>query len=698
MPNCSKGIVVAAALCLCAACLTRPHRGAAQTGETTLREHLEGAQRFQQSGKLNEAAGQYRAFLAEAMGELAIGHVRAGDYSKAPSYFDEALELEPNSPELRLEYARAALLQGELSRAETLARAFLREYPRDSQGSATAHQILGRALLKKNQDQQARRELEAAVALDPSFENGYDLAVVCLDLDDEKCAAQLFGEMEASFGNTADLHMNFGRAYGNSDFAPKAVVEFKKVLAINSKYPGAHYSLAAALLVSGEDEATVAAAEKELEEELTISPDDFLTYAALGKIAAGHHKYAEAETYLKRAVSLNPKNPDAFVYLGQLYFDTDRSADAEVALRHAIELTIDESRNHYQIQKAHFLLGRLLMQEHRGDEAHAEMEKARAIANQGLSQDKRNLAGTLSNRAGSIAVVEAASDLGATLKTETPKTDPDALKNLNEFEKELTSAIADGYNNLGVIAATGSNYLSALQYFARAEAWDSALEGLDLNLGRAAFMASRFADAIAPLSRYLGSHPDDSGIRGALAISRFMTGDYSGCVDTIGKDEAEAAAIPQVQYAYADSLVKTGQLSSGTERLEVLATRHPEIEEVHRALGEAFELHGEKDNAAKELRIAIQLNAKDAEAHYVLGNAELEAGDAANAVRELETAVQILPRNPRFHRELARAYMSVSRSADADRELAICQKLENATILPAPAMIGAGAENKDSHN
>ena len=65
-----------------------------------------------------------------------------------------------------------------------------------AQKLAQAHQVLGRALLKLNQDQEARKELEAAVALDPTFPNGYDLAVACLDLDDEKCAVQIFDEME----------------------------------------------------------------------------------------------------------------------------------------------------------------------------------------------------------------------------------------------------------------------------------------------------------------------------------------------------------------------------------------------------------------------------------------------------------------------------------------------------------------------
>ena len=109
-----------------------------------------------------------------------------------------------------------------------------------------------------NRDQEARKELETAAALDPNFQNEYDLALVCLDLDDDKCAVQIFDGIEASVGDSPALHMMFGRAYGNSDFTPRAVAEFKKVIEEDPHYPNAHYCVAAALLAAGEDEKTLA--------------------------------------------------------------------------------------------------------------------------------------------------------------------------------------------------------------------------------------------------------------------------------------------------------------------------------------------------------------------------------------------------------------------------------------------------------
>ena len=613
-------------LLLCSAAAAQTPANNLPSKGSTLQSLYEAAQRSQKTGDLSQAAESYRGFLAEALGELANSHAQIGDYGRAGALFDEALVLHPGSPSLERDYAITALEGGDPKHAETLAGGLLNDYPDDPKGLALVHQILGRALHRMNRDQEARKEMEAAISLDPSFANEYDLAVVCLDLDDENCAAQVFSGLEAARGDSPALHMQFGLAYGNSDFTPHAVTEFKKVIAEDPHYPGAHYSVAAALLAAGEDEKTLEEAETELKEELAISPNDFLTYAALGKIEASYRRYPEAEKYLKRAIELNPKNPDAFLYLGQMYFDTNRPTEAEVNLRRAIALTTDVSRNHYQIQKAHFLLGRILMQKHEEDAAHAEMQIAHAFADKALTKDKTQLAGLLDSKPAGGGASNASFDAAGMTPTPAQAPDPSAVAKQKAFEKELTPAIADSYNNLGVIEASEKNYADALKLFEQAKAWSPSLEGLDYNMGRAAFMAADFSEAIAPLSRYLRSHPADAGIRGPLAMSQFMTHDYASCIQELKGAGNEVSSIPQMQYIYADSLVKTGQVAQGKDLLEKLEAAHPEIAEVHRALGEAWENEGNCDQAMKEFEAASRINANDFETRYDIDRAELKCG------------------------------------------------------------------------
>ncbi len=659
------------------------------SSSTPLQQHYNDAQKLQQMGMLSEAAEQYRAFLADALGELAIGYVLVPDYTRAAPLFDEALTLQPDSPSLLLDYARTALVQGDLDRARTLATEFIQKYPGDRAKLAQAHQVLGRALLKLNRDQEARKELEAAVTLDPTFPNGYDLAVACLDLDDEKCAVQIFHEMETSFGDTPEIHMAFGRAYGDSDFQPRAVTEFRRAIAENPRLPGAHYLLAAVLLATGNDASPLEAAEAELKKELAISPRDSMTYAALGKIEVTRNNYPEAETYLKKAIVLGPENSDAYLYLGQLYFNTNRYAEAETALRQSIRLTTDVSRNRYQVQKAHYLLGRILMKNGQPDAAHAEMEIERDLANKTLAQDKSKLAG-LMDTSGSQDVQTSATQANASPSLVATTADPSALRTVEAMREQVRLPVADSYNNLGAIAATNNDYSGAVTYFERAAVWNPSLEGLDYNWGRAAFAGSQYGDAVMPLSRYVKAHPDDAGARSVLAISQFMTVNYHGCIETLQSVIGKSDLVPQVEYVYAASLIKTGQIGPGTERLEALEKLHPEIPDVHRALGEALDRHGEHQRALEELRTAIQLNSSDADSHYDLGKMELESGDTAAAISELVAAVRLSPKSEQFHHELADAYTTALRPADAQKEIetynTLRKQVQSSTSSHPPAL------------
>ncbi len=63
--------------------------------KSVLQQHYDQAQSYQSVGNLTEAARQYRIFIADALGELAIERARTGDYDKAAPLFDEALGLAP---------------------------------------------------------------------------------------------------------------------------------------------------------------------------------------------------------------------------------------------------------------------------------------------------------------------------------------------------------------------------------------------------------------------------------------------------------------------------------------------------------------------------------------------------------------------------------------------------------------------------
>ena len=715
-------------LCLCVSVAIFGFLGLAhaQTGKPSpqnpLQQHYEAAQNFQAAGNLQAAAVEYRQFLSVALHRVAIAHASIRDFAKALSLFDEALNLVPSDVDLRVDYADACRHAGDLQKAKSLADAAIEAEPRN----AKAHISLGRTLqqldrgpnVPASDKQAAIEQFEDAVASEPNFEHGLALASAYLWANDVPNATRVFTEMVKGFGASPEIRIQIGTAYAQAGYPEQAITEFKKVIAKDPKFPGAHYSLGAAYLVSASD-ALYPQAAQEFRKELEINPNDYLSRYQLGYIELAQHKLPEAEKDLTRAAELDPKNPDTSVSLGQLYVETSRPADAEAALRKAIALTTDVSRNHFQVQRAHYLLARLLLQSGRQDEGKAEMQISQELMQKSVLRNQgRDVSGGMAQPApggrSPSSEMTPASSQGA---LSPQAADAVAVNQVATFEAQLGPAIADAYNNLGAIAAGNNNFAEALDAFQRAYEWKPSLEGLDFNCARAALSAGQVREAVAPLQRYLKAHPDDPWARSSLGTSFYMLKNYTEAVQTLQPMESQLESNPQVDYVYAISLLKTDQYDRGVDRLKRLVTKDPGVAANHEALAEAFASYKNFTGAVAEFREVIKLSPDDSGAkynlalsliqlqqkdeaqtllaglaekgwqdphlYYTLGKLQLEAGNVTGAIKNLETAARMSPNSAPIHFELAAAYRKASRNDDADREMKLYESLRNENPKPS---------------
>jgi tetratricopeptide (TPR) repeat protein len=652
----------------------------------SLQQHYDDAQKFQAAGDVDQAALEYKMFLAEVLRHVAASRASAGGPTMAVPLLEEAAALEPDDVDLRIEYVEACLAAGDLQKAQSLAEKTMESNPKN----AKAYLVLGQALSKLGEHDAARKQLELAVSLDPSFPNGYALAIEYLKLKDTNQAAKLFDEMLAGFGDTAEIHFQFGTAYARNGYEEQAVSEFKRTLAKDNRFPGAHYSLGAAYLLGLGEVASQVAAVSEFREELKIQPNDPLSHWQLGHIALNEHRLEDAESELTRAAALDSQNPDIFLFLGQLYSEMNRASEAETALRKSIALTgTNVSQSHYQ---AHYLLGRLLLQSGHQVEGKQEMEISDRLLKQSVAVNQRKPAGSSEAQ-------------------NSPLPDPEVRKDIESVEKQIGPAIADSYNNLGVIAANHNDFTLALHYFQKAADWNPSLEGLDYNWGKAAFQAEQYQQAVAPLQRHLKTHPDDAWIRAALGTTFFQLKNYDGSVQTFQPIETQISSIPRLSLTYAESLVKVGDFARGVDLLKKLEKTNPSVADIHLALGEAFTGQTEYGNAAEELRTALDLNpsnqnakrllaivlielkqkgeaeallaemvaqhSQDPEVYYQLGKLRLDRGEVKAAITSLEAGVEIDPSSDSMHYELAAAYRQDARTEDAEREMKLYEAIQS---------------------
>src|ERR1700679_80891 len=183
-------------------------------------------------------------------------------------------------------------------------------------------------------------------------------------------------------------------------------------------------------------------------------------------------------------------------------------------------------------------------------------------------------------------------------------TDPAAVAKMKQFEQQVGGAVADSFNNLGAISAQNEDYVSASAYFKQAAEWNPAMDGLDYNWGRAAFGARDYHQAVICLGRYMQTHPDDARPRVPLGMSQFMLSDYSSAIETLSPLGAQLDTVPLLAYAYAESLVNTGDTDQGIARLESLEKADPNLAMIPVALGDAFASQKQYQKAEVQLRAA----------------------------------------------------------------------------------------------
>jgi tetratricopeptide (TPR) repeat protein len=293
------------------------------------------------------------------------------------------------------------------------------------------------------------------------------------------------------------------------DYPEQAVEDFHKAMARDNHAVDAHYYLALAYLRHDES-AGYGKAVPEFESELKINPNDSRSHYMLGYIALKQSRYAEAETELSQATGLQPQDLNMLVSLAEVYIAQDRSTEAEVMLRKEISLAqsaSDQRRN----GRAHYLLGRLLVKAGKREEAKQEM----AIAAQ--QEDTRGMSSGPATEARVIGSSSLAQkEAPDRSERSAAHAAPEERQQLEQFKAQMTPAIAEAYNNLGALAAGNRRFPEAVGWFEEASAWNPQLEGLDRNLGMAAFYAQEWDKAESSLQRYVLSHAGDTVARHAL--------------------------------------------------------------------------------------------------------------------------------------------------------------------------------------
>ena len=509
-----------------------------------LHQHYLAAAAFLSRGDQEHAASEYRAFLAEALHRVANANAQVGEVPRALELFTQALEFDDRDPALLDDFAALRFDHDQLPEAERLLNSSLAV----DAGDIRTQFLLGRVLFNEEKYQAARPHLQRVWAHGPADAGKawYLLGVTELKLQDLTAAQELFNKTLLTFGDKASTHRRLGQAYYTGDYPDQSIAEFKRAIALDPKATGQHYYLGLAYL-GHNPEAGYGRAEPEFRAELALAPDDFGSHYMLGDIALKQSRMADAEKEITRALSLKPDDPSALLLAAELFSATARDPEAEPLLRQAISTLGSSSPPKYDAIRAHYMLGRLLQRTNRQEDALKELTLSAQ-----LRQQFRDASGS---------TPKDRSDKGPQQNPQ-PEDVPrpvtaEERAQAAAFLQQLGPAIAEAFNNLGAVAAGQRQCPVCVAYFQHAGEWDPAQEGLDRNLGRAAFLCQQYDQAVPPLSRYLEQHADDVNVRSDLALSLFRLREYQKVVDVLAPIQSAISSNPELADAYAISVSKT---------------------------------------------------------------------------------------------------------------------------------------------
>jgi tetratricopeptide (TPR) repeat protein len=620
----------------------------AGAGSDDVRAHYTAAQTFQLAGDLAHAESEYRQMLGLALCQTGNFRANQNDFPAAEKILSAALSVLPDDPEVRVDYAILQLRSQNFAEAKHQAEKAVQL----SSENVRAQHALGKALFGLGEIEAAIPHLERAATLAPDFDIAYTLGSAYLRHKDPGKAQAVFDEMLGAGGPEAapKLHALFAFAYHAAGEPDQAAAQFRKALALDPKFPQAHYYLGLDQLTRL-DETGFPQAKSEFELEIKNYPNDYASHYLLGYILMQQHEQADAETHLLAAARIDPTRPDPFLYLGQLYTETNRPADAEPALRSAIRLATDVAHNNYQISRAHYLLGRLLTAQGHGEEATRELREYERLRNLavGKVRDSRDRPA----ETGAEAMVGQA--VNQVVGAPSARTNSESEKATAAYVDGLGGMIADAFNNLGVIAAQKRSFLEALEYFGNAARWSPEPETLRRNWGMAAFLAEKYDEAIPLLEKCVEKRPDDTRAQERLAVSYFITEKYAQSVKVCHSVAPEIAADAALAYACGVSMIKVGETASGIQLLKQVDATNPNSSDAHLLLGQAYADQGDVDTASAEFQRALDLAPQQKEIHFQYGLLMLKKGRLKEAQEQFRAELKLNPasRPARYHLALA---------------------------------------------
>jgi len=475
-----------------------------------------------------------------------------------------------------------ALNQNDLKTAQLKFEAVVRLAPAAEQG----HSALGAVLVREGQLAAGTRELEKALAIQPSDRAAQmNLAMVYAESGGAAKAVPLFAKLEASAqAERRPLSVQVLQAYARSLQATgqtqAAITQMKQAVTQESRNPEIHDALGSLYAM----ERNWALAEQQFTEAVTLKDDLAIAHLHLGLTRSAEQKPGSEEEWMK-AYALAPHEPAIALAVGKALSDAGRDANAVPVLEHALKLEPNSLAARYQ-------LALVLQRVNRVPEA------------------------------------------------------IELLKQVIEAEPRNIEALT----NLGMAYAQEHEASQGIPVLKQAIALNSKDATAHQDLAAAYLQVNQVDDAIAELKVAITLLPDSPQLHYDLGTAYKLQDDATDAIPELEKAEKLNPSGYEPAYVLGLLYMQVGRYAEAAQQLETSLKLHPKNGDCWATLGSVYNKLDRLPDAVTALREAIKQMPDQADSHLILASVLVKQNDTAGAAQERKVAADLMRQHMNLQR------------------------------------------------
>jgi tetratricopeptide (TPR) repeat protein len=615
---------------------------------------------FLRTGDLNKAMGQFEAGL-----NIQNPSPPEPDWDSAISALREAMTKKPDQPDA---HNMLGLLLGRKGADKSEVIAEFREAVRLRPDFAQAYNNLGLVLTQTDDDEAAVAAFHDAIRIRPEYADAHaNLGAALIPTDGEQAIREL--EKAVALEPSVKTQFNLATAYGASPKygAVKEIELLRKVIGASPNFARAHLALGKALLQDGK----VPEAITELQEAARLDPQSGEAHYQLGLALSRAGRKDEAATELKQGRELTSaddrdQNVNLDISEGRAALDKGELDQAATKFRHALKLQPDSS-------DAQRYLGVVL--EKQGDKNAASDAYEKAVdLNPGNFAARQSLQKMLEASA---------------------KDDParlDQLENyiranqFKEVEPLLTDYVKEhpessrGWYALGYTLFAQQKIGESIRALAKCLQLDVKNSEAHKILGRDLMIIGRFDAAQIEFEQGIRYDPKSAEMHYNLGKLFSMQDNWAP-----GRKEFEEALRIDPSYVEAlDALGLTqealgdnaGAVASYEKAIALNQARNGKFASAHVNLSAYYNRTGDHDKGLTYARQAIELDPKSDRAWFQKAKAEEGQGNLNDAVDSLAQAITFNPRASSYYYVLSGVLRRLGKTKESKEALEVFTRLD----------------------